>query len=410
VAPLPSSPGLGDWLASLARAFHPLRWLLCLAGLVFTGLSAVALLSLFDREIPTWTTLWWQSDEVVASLFAEVRDRKSLGARLLGCALLVINASLWSLLGGWIARDELLARQRDRFETRGILPRPGPTALVVGHARSLLLTCPRVLLIALLMLVPGWIAGWVNALPGGVGAVIVALLLPVVLGTNLVFLVVVVGGPAWPLMPVAVAAQCADTFEALSRSYSYVCQRPLSFLLLMAVALSVAGLPLAALCYPLAEAMEVLKPQTRQGVLWVASAISVSIFWSLVTLVYLHLRASLDNVNVNEVAIAPVAPVSRTTAPSSRPDQPEVSGDANTPGLQNRAVSVVRMLTFCASSWLFTAWLLGHVGGESTWLDWGVIGPNDSPVVGLYRVASMIARGWLALILLVAGYRLLRRG
>src|SRR5262249_51140012 len=146
--------------------------------------------------------------------------------------------------------------------------------------------------------------GWVSTGLGGLGASVVSLLLPVVLMTNLAFLFVVVGVVAWPLMPIAVAAERGDQFDAISRSYSYLYQRPVRFLLLTAIALGLAGLPLAAL-YSFTGQLTAGPPEVPLTVGGLAAALSAWIFWPLQTLVYLHLRLAVDRVDASEVAGGP---------------------------------------------------------------------------------------------------------
>src|SRR5437016_230108 len=232
-----SGPDPADWLAGLLRGFHPLRWLLCLGGLVLTGLSAVLAKSFFDQGPPDLPGWWQQPIEHAQALRAEILSG-SLGRTIVGGgALLALNTELWCLIGGWIARHELLARRRARYDAAEVRPEPSPTAFLAGWWKRLLAWCPCVLVMALFMLMPVVLAGWVNAWFGGLGALVVSLLLPVVLAADLLLVVVALGAVAWPLMPFAFAAECSDSFDAVSRCYSYFLQRTTRFLLLTATAL-----------------------------------------------------------------------------------------------------------------------------------------------------------------------------
>src|SRR5262249_30698492 len=215
----PSGPDPTDWLAGLLRGFHPLRWLLCLVGLVLTGLSGVVALSLFGQgppDLPGWSR---QPIEHAQALREECLGG-SLGRILVrGGPLLALNTALWCLIGGWIARHELVARRRDPYGAAEERVATSATAFLVGWWRRLVRCCPCVLLIVLLLLLPALLLGWVCAWLGGVGAVAASLLLPVVLVADLALLVVALGAVAWPLMPVTLAAECGDEFDALSRSY-----------------------------------------------------------------------------------------------------------------------------------------------------------------------------------------------
>src|SRR5262249_17460003 len=154
------------------------------------------------------------------------------------------------------------------------------------------------------LLVPVILAGWVNEWLGGPGALVVSLLLPLVLVADLAFLLLALGAVTWPLMPVAVAAECGDRFDALARSYPYFFQRAIWSLVLTSSALALAVLPLGA-AYNISEQMSAWLPVARLAVFFLAAGLSASIFWSLETLVYLHLRAAIDGVDGGEVAVEP---------------------------------------------------------------------------------------------------------
>jgi hypothetical protein len=224
----PSGPGPADWLAGLFRGLHPVRWLLCLVGLVLTGLSVVVAQALFEGEPPNWPGWWQQPMERLQALQSEILGG-SLGRTIVrGSALLALNTALWCLIGGWIARHELVARRQGHYDTTEVRMEPRATVFLVGWWKSLLTCCPSILLMGLLLLLPVVLAGWVSIWLGSLGALVVSLLLPVVLVADLVLLVVALGAVAWPLMPVAIAAECSDQFEAVSRSYSYASARSFS--------------------------------------------------------------------------------------------------------------------------------------------------------------------------------------
>ncbi|HWY86460.1 MAG TPA: hypothetical protein VNX28_07040 [Gemmataceae bacterium] len=72
-----------------------------------------------------------------------------------------------------------------------------------------------------------------------VGDVIIAgLLWPIVIVLGLIMAVVLVGLVGWPLMNATISAEGSDSFDALSRSYSYVYQAPWHYLWYSAVALA----------------------------------------------------------------------------------------------------------------------------------------------------------------------------
>jgi hypothetical protein len=130
-------------------------------------------------------------------------------------------------------------------------------------------------------------------------------------------------------------------------------------------------------------------------VFWLVAAVSLSIFWSLQTLVYLDLRALLDAVDAGELAVdAPPgrayrpAPSSKQT-PGSGP--PPVAPAPDGPAvLLNWAAGVALVV----ASWWLMVWLLGRAGGDIEWLTWGSGDSFVPQVIGLHRLASLIAVFW----------------
>lgn len=391
----PPGPGLADWLTGLFRGFLPHRWLLGLVGLALTGLSAVVAHSAFGRGPLDWTGWWLQPVEHAQALRDEVLGG-SLGRIMVrGGLLLALNAALWCLIGGWIARHELVARRRGRFDIADERVAQGATAFLVGWWKRLLVCCPCVLIIILVLLLPVLLAGWACAWFGGPGALVVALVLPVVLVADLAGLAVALGAAAWPLMPVTIAAECSDEFDALSRSYHYSFQRPIRFLLLTAAALGLAGLPLGVV-YALADQTAAWQPEARLTLFVLTAALSASIFWSLQTLVYLDLRAAIDGVDAGEVAVGP-PPKESPRAPASEGGTAEVpaAGGGSPHDLGSLVRSAVLWLAASVGSWWLTYWLLTRAsGGQAEWLGWGMAEGLVPPGEGIARVASVIAGLW----------------
>jgi hypothetical protein len=331
----------------------------------------------------------------------------SLGRIILrGGPLLVLNTALWCLIGGWIARHELVARRRAQDDTAQGRVELSVTPFLVRCWKSLLGCCLVVLSFALMMILPVLVAGWVSTLLGSLGAVAVSLFLPVVLAADLVLLLIALGSVAWPLMPVAIAAECGDSFDAVSRGYSYVLQRPVRFLLLTAISLCLAGIPVSAL-YAFAEPMAAGQPETRQSACCLTAALSASIFWSLQTLVYLHLRLAVDDVDASEVAVEPRPRETPRTASRTGNAAAPPSGDGRPARGRSTFLGTLMLLAAVVGSWCLTFWLFTRAsGGPAEWLGWGLTDTLPPPADGLYRVASMIAAlwgvVWLALPLVVA--------
>ena len=83
---------------------------------------------------------------------------------------------------------------------------------------------PLVLLLVLSILL--WLFGLVIGFIPVVGDLLAALLWPLSLIAGLIMAVVMVGLVGWPLMNATISTEGSDSFDALSRSYSYVYQAP----------------------------------------------------------------------------------------------------------------------------------------------------------------------------------------
>jgi hypothetical protein len=65
----------------------------------------------------------------------------------------------------------------------------------------------------------------------------VGLLFPLALGLGLCMAVILIGLPGWPMIHATLSAEGSDSFDALSRCYSYVLQKPWSYVWYAVVAL-----------------------------------------------------------------------------------------------------------------------------------------------------------------------------
>lgn len=72
--------------------------------------------------------------------------------------------------------------------------------------------------------------GWIGGIPWFIGDTIGGLLYPIVLVLGFIMTIVLVGLVGWPLMVATVSAEGTDSFDALSRSYSYIYQAPWQYL------------------------------------------------------------------------------------------------------------------------------------------------------------------------------------
>lgn len=159
----------------------------------------------------------------LARPFARVLD-PAIGApdMLRASALALWIALVWGLFGGAIARIavvDLAARERIGV-WKALRFAAGRLVALVGAPLSPFVGLGFFGLICALF-------GLLYRIPGGSGATAAGFLAFVPLLAGLVMGLIVVGLAAgWPLMVQTVAADGEDAFDALSRSYSYVYQRP----------------------------------------------------------------------------------------------------------------------------------------------------------------------------------------
>jgi hypothetical protein len=127
----------------------------------------------------------------------------------------------WAFFGGAITR--IAAVQVARGEKIGL------TEAVRFTARRFLsfFTAPLFpLVFVFVLLVFMVIYGWVGMIPILGDILVNGLFWPLMIAFGLVMAVALVGLVGWPLMSATVSAEGTDSWEAVSRSYSYVYQRP----------------------------------------------------------------------------------------------------------------------------------------------------------------------------------------
>jgi hypothetical protein len=348
--------------------------------------------ALFESHAPRFADWFAQPATQVEALGAHLAGRSTLGLAIRLGVVIAVVAGIWSIVGGWIARHELLARHRGQPYATTEPIEPGPTALVGRRLKDLLIGVPTVLGICAALFLPVALAGGLNHL-GGVGAVLVAVFLPVVLVADLLLLCVAIGLVAWPLMPVTLAAENSDVFDALSRTYSYAYTRPVRFVMLTAITMAGAALPTVAVLFVLAGPVENWPATSGHPAVWAAAGLSASIYWSLQTLVYLHLRTAVDAVDANELTGESEAegPDATSKEEQSPPAGPKPSG---------RATWLTHILLFglMVATWAVTALLFARLGGENAvWLGWGMGDHFRPPAEGLYALASLVAGAWGAI-------------
>lgn len=167
------------------------------------------------------------------------------------------------------------------------------------------------------------------------GAVVGGLLWPVALLLGVLMAILLAGLLfGWPLMHATISAEGTDSFDALSRSYSYVYQKPLNYLFYAVVAAVVGGLALLAVFFfarlvwhvtawsvswgaTTSRLAELLEGGASLGSMGQGAAtllgfwegvvrvfvlgFAYSYFWSATSAIYLLLRRDVDSVEMDEI-------------------------------------------------------------------------------------------------------------
>jgi hypothetical protein len=383
----PSPP----WLAALARAFLPQRWLACVSALVLSAI-VLWLVAMPFQGGPDLSPLGWldQPAQQGEHLLAWVEEAHPLPLLIAGFLALSVLGAIWATAGGFIARDELVRWLPEAPFRR---PRPSPLAFVFRWRFRLWVLVPTIGFLAVLFLLVPAIASVLLRSLGG--AVLVALLLPVLWLAVLVQALIVVGMSSFAIQPVALAAEGADNFDAWSRAYSYFYQRPLLFLVLEAVVL----LPAVAPLYVLSRLIELnAEAPAAAAWPWVVLAVlglSLSLFWSLQPVVYVVLRHRVDGVESEDVFNeATEAPGPARAAP---PGEKKTESSQPLPRSPRDALrSALLLVAVLALTWLWMGRLMTWLAGDrAAWLRWELYPFERPDVGGIDLIASWIAGFWL---------------
>jgi hypothetical protein len=139
--------------------------------------------------------------------------------------VLLFTLAVWGFFGGAITRIAAVQFARgERITLRDAL----------GFARDRWLSFFAApifpLFFLILMTIALIIFGFVELIPIFGDIFIAGLLWPIVLLTGFIMAIVLVGLVGWPLMYATISTEASDSFDALSRSYSYVYQAPWHYL------------------------------------------------------------------------------------------------------------------------------------------------------------------------------------
>jgi hypothetical protein len=190
-----------------------------------------------DQPGPAAVLRWagWELTEpwrVLTNPLLHLAGKEHRGWSTIHALLAILWAvAVWGLVGGAIARSALIDL------TRGDGPRTlRPLRFAVRFAGPLIATPLYPLLAAGLFALICAGFGLLYWLPLGIGPVLGGVLHFIPLALGLVMTILLAGMvAAWPLMHASVAAECEDTLDALSRSFSYIKQRTARFVAYVAV-------------------------------------------------------------------------------------------------------------------------------------------------------------------------------
>ncbi|TWT76908.1 hypothetical protein Pla123a_23330 [Posidoniimonas polymericola] len=232
---------------------------------------------------------------------------------ILGVARAVGLVVWWSLVGGAISQ----------IAAADLTHRP-PAALfaaMAASARQLLTRCLPLLAVGLAvaaLMIPLWLHGLAMRVP--VLGVLSALLLPIPLALAAVGAVLLVLlAVNWLILMACPAVEQTDAFDATSRAFAYVTQRPVRLLGYLLTALFVAA-PISLASSAVAQALSWVAleclpavttdptPADRLAAFWfttLAARLPVIVLaaytWSAAVAVYLLLRRDVDGVQVDEL-------------------------------------------------------------------------------------------------------------
>jgi hypothetical protein len=314
----------------------------------FGTLTASPVIDHFPRS--PYGDTWWQLAAPFRQVFSTQTTVTSL-AFVLVCGLWAV--AVWALFGGAIARIAAV---------QFALEEPLGWQKAIAFARKNWLAyfaSPLLPLVGVLFLsVPIAMVGAMMRLD--VGVLFAALVWPLLLVAGLLMGIFLLGlFFGWPLMWGAVSIESGDSFDALSRSYSYVYQRPLHYLGYALVA-SVLGVLAGTLVYYFAatvvylvywailwgcgqQRLEVLLTDrstlslvARAGLklidFWngcvnvLALSFVFSYFWTASTAIYLLLRLQVDGTELDEIYLEE-SPEAAAQANSAQANSDPSNGD-----------------------------------------------------------------------------------
>jgi hypothetical protein len=218
----------------------------------------------------------------------------------------------------------------------------------------------------LLASIPVWVLGLIMKLNAGL--LLGGLVWPLALAAGLVMVLLLLGLLfGWPLMWATISAEGTDSFDALSRSYAYIFQRPLHYLFYVLVAgfigwlgwLLVQGFAEGVVWMAYwaagwgcgaAQIDAIINNKDLEGAAWLGALLIrvfagcvkllaigyvYSYFWTAVTAIYFLLRRDVDATEMDEVyldADATEQPAALPTIATDQAGAPEVKEETKSEG------------------------------------------------------------------------------
>ena len=251
---------------------------------------------------------------------------------------------IWVICGGMICRIVSLRLTIDESESQGNL------VLFLRKRGVSLIGAPLLVLLAILCcFLPVKIAAWMLKIP--FWNYVVALLFPIpFIFTCLTVFLALVLAIGWVLLFAAVSTDGSDGFDAVSRMFSYVCQRPLHYLFYWFCCCVLGGLGFALVQFLTLFAINLcwttISANPTNFDFFIMSCIEFwaglfdslrlayvfAWFWTSGVAIYLLLRRSVDATPFQEVYR--VSPPKIRTLPTIKPDElgaPEIVPSTETP-------------------------------------------------------------------------------
>lgn len=292
--------------------------------------GSMSFASLAVRSSDRLVTVWWV---VVEPFFTIVENDRTLAQRSLDGLRCLWRIAVWGLLAGAILRMAALGLTRNEWpDLLGGLR-------FAWRSRKSLVGAPLVTVAGLLVL----------AIPVGLArlatqfdllAPVAAALWPVVIFASLVFAIFAIGAlVGWPMLWAAVATEQSDGFDALSRVFAYVYQKPfrlVAYVGFSAAILWTAGMGVEAIATVAITASRTAHPEAAAG--WslstmgwweetlsrIVSVYYLSAFWMSTAAIYLLRRRDIDGTPIDDVDLSDSDIQPLPTLQSSSDGIPEV--------------------------------------------------------------------------------------